>query len=247
MKPAFDLLRKGVRGWFVCAAIAAATAGCRLVPHERHSTGDPDARLAAALAQLDRARDDGMNNNTVIEDESVTVAPETARLRIEHLSLEFPHHVPTLTMCAMLAFEASEFEKAGSYADRVLALQPENNFAAIIRARVALQEGNLPRAKQILEREIRMTPESPFLHETLASVHYYSDDLDAAEKELRLAAAHGSDAARIAYLRGLIAEKRGSTADAKKLYSEAIRLQPDFEPAQSHLLGLDPSPAKKQK
>jgi tetratricopeptide (TPR) repeat protein len=234
------------RALAACAILAGtlAAGGCRMAPTERNQEGDPDARLASALSELDKARSSGRNNNTVASDESVIMDPESARLRFDNLAVEYPAHVPTLTMCALLSFEAGEFEKSAAYADRALALQPEHNFAAILRARVALQEGNLPRARDVLSRQIAMTPESPYLHEMLASVHYFSGELAAAEQELRLAEHHGSEPARLAYLNGLLAEKRGNPDDAKKLFAKAVELDPGFEEAQSQLLGLSgPAPA----
>jgi tetratricopeptide (TPR) repeat protein len=220
------------------AAACLALAACQHVPQDRHETADPDVRLADALAQYDLAQSGGRDNGAVLSDESVISDSGAARLAIEQLTLEFPTHVPTLVTCADLALQAGEYEKAGAYADRALALQPENNFAAITRARTAIHDGNLVRARTVIESQVRLTPQSPYIHELLASVRFLEGDLDACEHELSQAERLGGDAPRLAYNRGLIAERKGDRAGAQKLYRRALELQPNYQEAQARLSGL---------
>jgi predicted Zn-dependent protease len=225
--------------------VALALTACQHVPHRRHDSADADARLADALSELDKARSTGMNSGAVMAHESVIVDSGAAKLRIEQCALEFPRHVPTLVMCSQLAFESGEREKAAAYADRVLALQPDNNFAGIIRAQAALGDGNVPKAREVLRRQISATPDSCYLHETMAGVEYYSGDFAACERELGLAERYGSEAWRIAFHRGLLAEKRGDGAEAKRQYELCERLCPAAEAPRSRLGGISPPASPK--
>lgn len=234
--------RVGFRAASFVLATGFALAACAHAPHARTESADADARLASALADIDKAQESGMNNGAILKDESVVVDSGAARLHLEQIALEFPKHVPTLLMCAQLAFDANDTERAAAYADRVLALQPDNNFAGIIRSRCALADGNVPKAREVLRRQVVATPDSCYLHETLAGVEYFGGDLAASEKELQLAERFGAEPWRIAFARGLIAEKRGATAEAKKQYELASKLCPKAESPKSRLNGVSPPP-----
>lgn len=217
-------------------------AACQHVPTEKHSTGSPDERLAMALERLDTARAAGRNNNTVMSDERVIVDPDTVRKDIEALAFEFPRHVPTLLTNAELAFEGGEHEKAQAYCDRILRLQPENVYAGIMRARIALHDGNVPFARRTLQRQLEMSPESPFIYEVLAGVEFLDGRLAEASTALDNAEALGGEPWRIAYHRGLISERRGERAAAADHYRACLVLRPDYEPARAHLALLENGP-----
>lgn len=219
---------------------AFGLAACAHAPHARHDSADADARLAAALKEWDQAHSTGMNNGAVYDKEQVVVDSGAAKLHVEQISLEYPRHVPTLVMCAQLCYQTGEFEKAAAYADRALALQADNNFAGIIRAQAALADGNIPKAREVVRRQLALTPDSCYLHEVMAGIEFYSGDIEACEREVGLAERYGSDPWRIAYHRGLVAEKRGNEAEAKKQYEKSAQLCPTSEFARSRMNGIAP-------
>jgi tetratricopeptide (TPR) repeat protein len=222
--------------------LAVALTACQHVPREDHSTGNPDERLALVLERLDMAREVGPNNNTVMQHESVIVDPGTVKADLENLSFAFPKHQPTLLMNANLAFEAKEYEKAAAYCDRILRDQPDNVFAGIIRAQIALQDGNVPFARRVLQRQLDLAPESPFLYEVLAGVEFLDGRLAESEAALHYSEALGGSAWRIAYHRGLIAERRGDRMGAAGYFRHCLDLKPDHEPARAHLTLLEHGP-----
>lgn len=229
-----------VRGAAVVLSSALLLAACSHVPHPRHDSADADAKLQAALAEWDEAHSHGMNSGAVYENQTMIVDNEATRLRFEQLALESPRHVPTLLMCAQSAFEAGEMEKAAAYCDRILDLQPDNNFAGILRAQTALSDGNIPLAREVTKSQLARSPDSCYLHEVLAGIEYYAGDLASAEREIASAERLGSEGWRIAYQRGLIAEKRGNTADARKFYERATQLRPNYGAAKDRIEGLPP-------
>lgn len=225
--------------------LAFALSACQHVPREDHSTGSPDERLAKALERLDMAREVGRNNNTVMKHESVIVDPDTVKADIERLAFVFPRHEPTLLVNANMAFEAKEYEKAQAFCDRILRDQPENVFAGIIRARIALHDGNVPYARRVLERQLELAPESPFLYEVLAGVEYLDGRLAESETALDHAEALGGSEWRIAYHRGLLAERRDDALGAAGFFRHCLELKPDHEPARAHLALLEHGPNAK--
>ena len=233
-----------VRGAAVALAGALVLAACSHVPHARHDSADADAKLQTVLAEWDEAKSRGMNTGGLREEQSVIVDNDQTRLHLEQLALESPRHVPTLLMCAQTAFDAGETEKASAYCDRVLDLQPDNNFAGILKAQTALADGNVPMAREVMKSQIQRAPDSCFLHEVMEGVEYYGGDLEAAERELGTAERLGGDGWRIAYHRGLIAEKRGNSADARKFYERASQLRPNYGAAKDRLGGLPPQGGK---
>lgn len=234
-----------VRGAVVALTGALVLAACSHAPHPRHDSADADAKLLTVLEEWDLAHSRGLNSGGVREDQSVIVDNDQARLHLEQLALESPRHVPTLLMCAQTAFDSGETEKAGAYCDRVLDLQPDNNFAGVLKAQSALADGNVPMAREVLKGQLLRSPDSCFLHEVLAGVEFYGGDLDAAEKELGTAERLGGDGWRIEYHRGLISEKRGNSADARKHYERAAQLRPNYGAAKDRLNGLPPQGGQK--
>jgi len=228
----------------VLLGLLLALSACRHVPHHRHDSGDPDVRLASALQQLDEARASGTNNNVLMSDQRVIIDSDAARHKIEQLALEFPRHGPTLLVNAELAFKGNQIERAQSFLDRLLALEPDNVFGGIYRARVALHEGNVPLARRVLQEQLEMNPDSPHLHEVLASVYFFSGDMAAADKELVAAGRLGSAEWRVAYHRGLIAEKLGDVEGARRLLRRSSELNPDDPKSRARLIGLEPIDSK---
>jgi tetratricopeptide (TPR) repeat protein len=223
-------------------ALLVVLAACQHVPIDKYATGSPDQRLAYALERLDAARAVGRNNNTIMDEERVIVDPETVKVEIETLAFEFPRHVPILLTNAELAFEASEYEKSQAYCDRILRMQPDNVFAGIIRARIALVDGNVPYARRVLQRQLEYAPESPFIYEVLAGVEFLDGRFAESAKALDHAEALGGEAWRIAYHRGLISERLGQREDAARHFRGCLEIKPQYERARAHLALLEHGP-----
>jgi len=99
-------------------------------------------------------------------------------------------------------------------------------------------------AREVTKAQLNRTPDSCYLHEVLAGVEYYAGDLEASEREITTAERLGSEGWRISYQRGLIAEKRGNAADARKHFERATQLRPDFGAAKDRIEGLPPLGSK---
>lgn len=192
-----------------------------------------DERLDGLLTAYDEGRNDGVNSSG-----NLLVDCERARNAIERLALEFPTHARTLMAAGTLAYEAGEPEKAQNYLDQVFRVQPACPEAGILRSRIAVDEGNLPLARRVLDMQVQYTPDHAGLREALSGVLYMSGDLEGARAAIDAAANLGAPAWRVAYHRGLVAEAAGRSGEAQAQYQACIDANPSFLAAKSRLSGM---------
>ena len=199
---------------------------------------DPDERLGVYIEAYREARENGtgayadLSGNFVIEDCGGLMQ------KLEELSLMFPNHAPTLMANALIRHEAGEAERAQFYLDQLFRGDPRNADAAVLRAQIALGEGNLPYARQLLEEQVRLRPDHPKAREVLASVYFLYEEYPEAKDQLQQAERLGAPLWRVAYNLGLILENEGDVAGAMKEYRRALKAKPDAELPASRLRGL---------
>jgi tetratricopeptide (TPR) repeat protein len=199
----------------------------------RDESCSADERLATLLDAYESGRNAGVNSSG-----NVLVDCERARNAIERLALEFPGHAPTLMAAGTLAYEAGESEKAQNYLDQVFRVVPGHADAAVLRSRIAIDEGNLPYARRLLDAQIQYTPDHAGLREAQSSVLYMTGDLQGAAASIAAAEALGAPAWRVAFHRGLIAEKAGRIAEARAEYQACLDENPSHASAKSRLSGM---------
>ncbi len=196
---------------------------------------DPDKRLAELLHDYDackNGRGEGDGGNQVLVD------CDRVWNQIERLSMDFPRHAPSMMANAVIAYDERQNDKADRYLNTVFSLQPVHAEAAILKSRIAIEVGNLPAAQRLLANQVRCTPDHAGLREALSAVLYMSGDLPGAGASLDMAEGLGAPPWRIAFNRGLIAEKSGDRSAAEQQYEAAVAGNPEFQPAQSRLAGI---------
>jgi len=213
---------------FAGAACSTTTFG------HRDPDCNPDSRLAKLMAHYQDCRaghiPDGQDGQVLFDCDRVPT-------EIAHLLLEFPNHAPTLMANAVIAYDAHDPAQAEHYLDRVLAAEPIHPEAAILKSRIGIETGNLPSAKRLLEEQVHLSPDHAGLRESYSAVLYLSGDLRDASTQLDAAERLGAPPWRIAFNRGLIAEKAGDGKKAEQQYEAAVAANPEFKPAQSRLAG----------
>jgi tetratricopeptide (TPR) repeat protein len=220
------------RVWVACTVSVASMACANATsPLAHQQCGNPDARLAAVLQPLEALRADGCAGAAVSDCDRL-------QREVERLVVICPGHVPTLMANAVLAYDDRRPAQSQQYLDEILSQPRTYPDAAALRARIAIEEGNLPYARRLLEQQIRLVPDHPGLHETYAAALYLDGRMPQAVDELSMAAALGAPAWRIAYHRGLIEEASGRLAEAGRYYSEALQGNPGWAPAESRLKAL---------
>jgi tetratricopeptide (TPR) repeat protein len=157
---------------------------------------------------------------------------------VERLAHECPNDEQTLLSSAMLSYDAKQFVQAQMALDRLFALHVADPEAAVLRARIALDQGNLPFAVRFLSEQIQASPDHAGLREVYASALYLSRRNVEALENLTIAERLGAPNWRIAYHRGVIAETQGNPAEAAKYYEAALQLRPGWRTAEARLQGI---------
>lgn len=213
--------------------LALVTSACTTSSFgHRDRNPDPDERLDALVAAYQESRGGRDANDTHLLADAGRQAAE-----IEQLALEFPRHTRTLQANAVIAYENKDHAKTQRYLSALFAVEPSYPEAAILRSRVAIDEGNLPLARRQLEAQVDYTPNHAGVREAFSSVLYMSGDLEGATREIAVAEKLGAPAWRVAFNRGLLAEAAGRPADAQRFYRAALDANPGFEAAQARLEG----------
>jgi len=202
-------------------------------PLVRQECNNPDAQLARVLQPLEALRAKGCDGGERGGSEC-----ERLRRELERLAVICPGHAPTLMANAVLAYDEHQPVKSQQLLDLILAQPRSYPDAAVLRARIAIEEGNLPSARRLLEQQIRLVPDHAGLHETYGAALYLGGLLPEARRELKTAGALGAPRWRIAYHLGLVEEASGRFDDARRYYAEALEANPGWAPAQSRLNAL---------
>lgn len=215
--------------WTIAAVVASVLlSGCaRRSAATRQDCANPDEQLASVLQPYEQLRAAGCT-------------PECDRLvrAIERLSLVCSGHKATLMANAVIAYDDHRPASAQQLLDIILGQPGTHPDAAALRARIAIEEGNLPFARRLLEQQINLTPDHAGLHETYGAALYLARQLPEAERALTLAGVLGAPRWRIQYHLGLIREAEARFDEAIRHYTESLAGRPGWLPAQSRLNAL---------
>jgi predicted Zn-dependent protease len=203
-------------------------------PIARQQCYNPDAQLASLLQPLESLQAKGCGPGVGARESEC----ERLRREIARLAVVCPAHAPTLMANAVIAYDDKRPGDAQQLLDLILSQPRSYPDAAVLRGQIAIEEGNLPFARRLLEDQIRLAPDHAGLHETHAAALYVGGNLVDARDELTLAEALGAPRWRIAYHLGLIEEASGRRDEAVRYYTEAVAGNPAFQPAGARLRAL---------
>jgi predicted Zn-dependent protease len=224
-------IRAGVAAALAVSLLAAGACTPPPSPLVRQQCYNPDAQLAEALKSFEAVRVKGCTERDGSE-------CDRYRRELARLAVVCPAHAPILMANAVLAYDEQRAAESQQLLDMILAQPRPSPDAAALRARIAIEEGNVPFARRLLEQQIRLVPDHAGLHETYASALYLDRRLAEAQGELALAGTLGAPRWRIAYHLGLIEEASGRVEAASELYAEALQGNPGWAPAESRLKAL---------
>ena len=213
-----------------------AVTGCATrSPLLRQQCYDADAQLADVLRPLEELRAKGCSSaiNRAGASECDRLEGEIARLAVV-----CPGHAPTLMANAVIAYDEHRPQESQQFLDQILSQPRPYPDAAVLRAQIALEEGNVPFARRLVDQQIMLAPDHAGLHEVRAATFFVDRRLDEARTELTRAGALGAPRWRVAYHLGMIEELSGHPDDAARLYMEALQGNPAFTAADSRLRAL---------
>jgi tetratricopeptide (TPR) repeat protein len=195
---------------------------------------DADLRLSNALQRLENLQSlpDGC---TLDKDEALC---RQQREAIEHLSAMCPTNVRSLLANAVMAYGDGRTVVAQQFLDALFGAQPGQPDAAVLRIRLALESGNISFALRFSADQIALAPTHGGLHEARASALFLAGRFDDAVGELAVAEKLGSPTWRVAYNRGLIAEKAGDLSEAAKQFQAALDARPGWSLAADRLRAI---------
>jgi predicted Zn-dependent protease len=220
-----------------CLVVAMLTSACGIkssAPIARQQCDNAGVQLAAVLQPFETLRAKGCGTGLDAQGSDC----DRLRREIERLAVICPGHAPTLMANAVLAYDDQRAADAQQFLDQILAQPQRHPDAAILRARIAIEDGNATFALRLLSDQIMLAPDQPGLHETYAGALYLVGRLSDATTELSIAGALGAPRWRIAYHLGLVDEASGRSAEAATLYDEAVAANPGFAAAESRLRAL---------
>ena len=213
-----------------------AVSGCAThSPLVHQQCYNADVQLGHELRELEEHRAKGCTEGL-----SRGAGSECDRLELEiaRLAVVCPGHAPTLMANAVIAYDEHRPQDSQQYLDLILSQPRPYPDAAVLRAQIALEEGNVPFARRLVAQQIMLVPDHAGLHEVYAATFFAERQLDEARAELTRAGALGAPRWRVAYHLGMIEELSGHPAEAERLYMEALQGNPAFTPADSRLRAL---------
>lgn len=219
-------------------AIATLT-GCGSLDKQRtQASEDPNVQISKILAHYRTGLNSGTACLTATQGWSEPVDCDGLLRETMQLYAAFPNNERVAMLAALMAYQTNHQEQAGYLLDQLLSGQKPRPEAAILRSRVALQEGNMGFARTLLQRQIRLNPRHPELYETLAAVQYLDRHYPAALQTLAMSERVGAPGWRTAYHRGLIYERQRRPDAACQQYRLALSGNPQFLAPQGRLVSL---------
>jgi len=228
-------------GKCMAAVLLTVLAGCapRNLTVGRNSCASAPTQIREAWNQLQDAR--AGNGGCAGE---MAGKCEQWRLEIDRLGENCPANQQGLLANAILAYDDRQLGKAQQYLDNLLSLPAPSPEAAVLRARVAIEEGNLPFAIRLLREQIRMNGDHAGLREVYASALFLTADYARADEELKAAEQLGSPVWRVEYGRGLIAEGAKDWVEARRHFEAAAKARPGWALPMARVRAIDVAPGK---
>lgn len=154
------------------------------------------------------------------------------------LYLKYPNSKRIMMASALVEFEIGNTSNSQQLLDLILSKRGAYPEAAILRSRIAMEEGNLTLARTIVKRQLNITPYNPYLYELQAAYYYVEGNYNEALQALT-SAEHFTDRNwKISYHRGLIYEAKKEWYKACKEYTSVLKVQPDNQMLNAKVLLL---------
>jgi len=151
---------------------------------------------------------------------------------------QFPDDLNLLYTRAMLAEKRDDLDLLEQDLRFILEREPDNSMALnALGYTLADRTTRYDEAKELIEQALQLNPQDPAILDSLGWVNYRLGNLDEAERLLRQALARFPDHEVAAHL-GEVLWARGKQREARKVWANALKQQPDSTLLRSTLLRL---------
>ena len=211
---------------------------CTSLDGYREANPDPDDRLDDLLILIEYQN--SLRNECLDIARPPSAVGDCGRIIVEaeRILSDFPTHERTMMTLSILYYQMNRLDRAQYVLDQLLNIPGARPEAAILRAMIALREGNVKLAASVLTRQILLAPENDELRSALASVYYSQGEIQRARTVLNMSNETNKNQWLLSYHNGLLAETEKDWLAACSLYSSALRMQPNFGPARSRVIAL---------
>ncbi len=172
-----------------------------------------DERRLKLLAEVQLLKDSGENEQAYrLQSEAIALTPEDNDLVYDQ---------------AMLAEKTGRLDEMETLLRQVIARQPDYHHAYNALGYSFADRGvRLEEAKRLIQKALEFAPEDPFITDSLAWVEFRLGNKAEALRLLRFAFAKKPDSEIAAHL-GEVLWSQGNTSEAKAIWQEGLRLNPN--------------------
>lgn len=172
-----------------------------------------DERRLKLLAEVQLLKDSGENEQAYrLQSEAIALTPEDNDLVYDQ---------------AMLAEKTGRLDEMETLLRQVIARQPDYHHAYNALGYSFADRGvRLEEAKRLIQKALEFAPEDPFITDSLAWVEFRLGNKGEAVRLLRFAFAKKPDSEIAAHL-GEVLWSQGNTSEAKAIWQEGLRLNPN--------------------
>lgn len=204
----------------------------------RDTTTNPDVRLDDLLILLQYQ--DSIHDQCLDIQRPSSAVHDCGRLIVEMQRIlnDFPYHQRTMMALSVVYYQMNRKDRAQYVLDELLNMPGAKPEAAILRSKIALEEGNVQLAGDVLLRQILLVPENEQLRSALASVYYSQGEIQRARNILNMTNNANDQLWILSYHNGLLAEAEKDWLSACQLYFNALQLNPAYGPARSRVIAL---------
>ena len=198
------------------------------------------AQASKRLSQARTAQPDYAIQLYLIESEALASHDqyEQAWQVVQQALEQFPDDLNLLYTRAMLAEKRDDLDLLEQDLRFILEREPDNSMALnALGYTLADRTTRYDEAKALIEQALRLDPQDPAILDSLGWVNYRLGNLDEAERLLRQALARFPDHEVAAHL-GEVLWARGKQREARKVWANALKEQPDSTVLRSTLLRL---------
>lgn len=158
--------------------------------------------------------------------------------QLNALNVRYPNNKRIMMATALVEFELGNMSNSQQLLDNILYKRDAYPEAAVLRSRIAIEEGNLNLARSIVERQLSINPDSAHLYEVQASYYYLEGKYTEALQSIKIAERFMKSDWRINYHRGIIYEAQKQWYKACQEYNQVLKAEPSNRVTRAKLVLL---------